>query len=252
MKKVTYTLITGATSGIGKACAEALAATGRNLIIVARREQRLQALKQTLETTYKISVQAHQLDVQKVEDVERFFTTIADQSIDVLINNAGLARGKAHFEDYDWADIQEMITTNIIGFTKVAQKAIPFLKKTKGHIVNISSIAGLESYEGGAVYSGTKAFVQKISAGLRHDLLGSDIRVTDIAPGAVKTEFSVVRFHGDQEKADKVYEGFVPLSAKDIADCVVFALTRPAHVNISSMVIMPTSQASATHIFTQP
>lgn len=244
-----YTLITGATSGIGKACAEALAVTGRNIILVARREQRLTDFKKELKEKYKVDVLAYQLDLQKLEDIEKFFITIADKSIDVLINNAGLARGKAHFEEYDWDDIQEMIATNIIGFTKVAQKTIPFLKKTKGHIVNISSIAGLESYEGGAVYCGTKAFVQKISAGLRHDLLGTEIRVTDIAPGAVKTEFSVVRFHGDEAQAEKVYEGFVPLSAKDIADCVVFALHRPAHVNISSMVIMPTSQASATRIF---
>lgn len=244
INKENYALITGASSGIGQACAEQLAALGKNLVIVARRKERLEKIKKDLEAAHSISVQTFALDVSDLSAIEDFYKEIQDFKIDMLINNAGLSRGKEAFDEYDFQDWEEMIDINIKGFLKIAQGAIPFLRKTRGHIVNLSSTAGLEAYEGGNVYGGTKSFVQMISKSLRIDLLGSGIRVTDIAPGAVNTEFSTVRFHGDKAKADKVYNGFQELSAADVADTIVYSLTRPAHVNIEQMVIYPTAQAS--------
>lgn len=176
------------------------------------------------------------------------FADLANVEIDVVVNNAGLALGKDKLEDADFADVQQMIDTNVTGLLKITQCAIPFLKNTRGHIVNLSSIAGRESYEGGLVYCGTKACVKMISKGLRIDLSGTGIRVTDIAPGAVETNFSNVRFKGDAERAAKVYEGWAPLQAEDIADCIAFAVSRPPHVNIDEMLVMPTQQASAGRI----
>lgn len=247
--KDSFALITGATSGIGEACAKSLARLGKNLILIGRRVDKLQELKKDFEVEFHIQVLIFSVDVQKLEQIENLFKKLKNTSIDILINNAGLARGKENFETYPWADFEEMINTNIIGFLKVAQLSIPFLKKTKGHIVNISSIAASEAYEGGSVYCASKAFVKMISKSLRIDLLGTGIRVTDIAPGAVDTKFSEIRFHGDKQKADSVYQGFVPLHAEDIADTVTFALTRPAHVNLDTIVIYPTDQASITRIF---
>ena len=238
-----FALITGATSGIGKACAQVLANGQKNLILVGRRIDRLEELKKDLEANNKIEVKIFQVDVQKLEQVEEMFKALKNVSIDILINNAGLARGRENFETYPWKDFEEMIQTNIVGFLKVAQLAIPFLKKTKGHIVNISSVSGIEAYENAGVYCGTKAFVKMFSKALRYDLLGTGIRVTDIAPGAVETEFSVVRLR-DEDQAGKYYEGFVPLKSEDIADTIFFAVTRPKHVNIEFLVVYPTSQAS--------
>lgn len=248
MNNPTFALITGASSGIGEACAHALAKEGKNLILLARRKEKLDALKINLESEYKISVLVYQVDLGKITAIEDFFSAIKDYQIDILINNAGLALGKASFEDYAWEDFERMIDINIKAFTKVAQLALPQIKATQGHIVNISSVAGLEAYEGGSVYCATKSFVKMISKSLRIDLLGSGVRVTDIAPGAVDTEFSTVRFKGDQTKAESVYQGYTPLYAQDIADAVIFALSRPARVNIESILIMPTAQASATRI----
>lgn len=244
INKSNYALITGASSGIGQATARQLAALGKNLVIVARRQERLADLKTELETEHHISVITYSLDVSDLKAVETFYHKVAKFKIDMLINNAGLSRGKESFEDYTWSDWEEMIEVNIKGFLKVAQLAIPFLKETQGHMVNLSSTAGLEAYEGGNVYGGTKSFVQMISKSLRIDLLGTGIRVTDIAPGAVNTEFSTVRFHGDKTKADNVYQGFEALTAADIADNIVYCVTRPPHVNIESLVVYPTAQAS--------
>jgi NADP-dependent 3-hydroxy acid dehydrogenase YdfG len=244
INKSNFALITGASSGIGQATATALAALGKNLIIVARRQERLETLHHKLETDYGITVKTYSLDVSDLMAVETFYHAIADLKIDMLINNAGLSRGKESFEAYNFCDWEEMIDVNIKGFLKVAQGAIPFLKDTKGHIVNLSSTAGLEAYEGGSVYGGTKSFVQMISKSLRIDLVATGIRVTDIAPGAVNTEFSTVRFHGDKTKADSVYQGFQELTAADIADNIVYCVTRPPHVNIESLVVYPTAQAS--------
>jgi 3-hydroxy acid dehydrogenase / malonic semialdehyde reductase len=252
MKQDTFALITGASSGIGEACAVALAHEGKNLILVARRKKKLEELKTLFEKTYGISVKIYSVDLSDVENIENFFKEIEDLRVDILINNAGLALGKTSFEDYEWQDFNQMIDVNIKAFTRVAQLAIPHLKKTTGHIVNISSVAGIEAYEGGSVYSGTKAFVKMVSKSLRIDLLGTGIRVTDIAPGAVETGFSNVRFKGDKEKADSVYKGYTPLYANDIAETIVFALSRPINVNLESILIMPTAQASATRYFKQP
>lgn len=244
LNKNAFALITGASSGIGQATAAQLAALGKNLIIVARRKERLETLKNKLEAAHSVQVKTFSLDVSDLKAVEDFYQQIANYKIDQLINNAGLSRGKDSFENYRWQDWEEMIDVNIKGFLKVAQLAIPFLKESQGHIVNLSSTAGLEAYEGGNVYGGTKSFVQMISKSLRIDLLGTGIRVTDIAPGAVNTEFSTIRFHGDKTKADAVYKGFTELTADDIADNIVYCLTRPLHVNIESLVVYPTAQAS--------
>ncbi|MDA1208724.1 MAG: SDR family NAD(P)-dependent oxidoreductase [bacterium] len=245
---MTYALITGASSGIGEACAKSLAKDGRNLILIARSIEKLDTLKRELEDAYEVSVLVYQVDLAEITDIEALFTSIADKDIDIVINNAGLALGKSSIEDYAWEDYNQMIEINIKAFTRVAQLAIPHLKRTQGHIINMSSVAGLEAYEGGSVYCGTKAYVKMISKALRIDLAGTGIRVTDIAPGAVETNFSNVRFKGDADIAKKVYEGFTPLQASDIADAALFALSRPASVNIEYMLIMPTAQASATRL----
>lgn len=240
MNNKNHALITGASSGIGRACAEELAKLGKNLILIARRLDRLEAIKKELEMEHKINVIVEKVDVCDEKEVEDFYKKMADKSIDVLINNAGLGRGRKALENSKWEDVKEMIETNIKGFTHIAMRSVPFLKKTKGHVVNISSVAGLRAYEGGSVYCGTKAYVQMISRALRLELEGTEVRVTDIAPGVTVTEFWTVRFHGDKARGDKAYEGFIPLEAKDIADCVLFTLTRPDHVNIDTMLIMPT------------
>lgn len=244
MKNTRYTLITGATSGIGRACADLLAEEGKNLILVGRRNGRLEALKKDYEKRFKIDVRVFLVDVTDGKQVSAFFRAIKNLSLDALINNAGLALGTDKLQEADWGDIETMIQTNIIGCTRFAKDAIPFLQKTKGHIVNLGSIAGNEAYEGGTVYCATKAYVKMMSAGLRIDVAGTGIRVTAIAPGAVNTEFATVRFHGDKKKADQIYEGFTPLVARDVAECVRFALSRPPHVNIDFMLVMPTAQAS--------
>ncbi len=245
---MNYTLITGASSGIGRATAFALAKESRNLILVARRKDRLAELKDILESKYNVKIQIFDTDLSLVANIDQLFNKLAGLSIDVLINNAGFALGKSSIEDYDWNDFNLMIDVNVRAFTRVAQLAIPFLKETRGNIINISSIAGLEAYEGGSVYCSTKSFVKMMSRSMRIDLGGTGVRVTDIAPGAADTEFSLVRFKGNIETADAVYKNFIPLYAEDIAETIVFVLNRPASVNIDQIVIMPTAQASATRI----
>ncbi len=244
----TYTLITGASAGIGKATAEALAKDGRNLILVARRMEKLEEIKKGIEATHNVDVRIFDVDVSDIDQVTAFFTSINGYSIDALVNNAGLARGRTTLEEAKWEDIEEMLATNVKGFLRVAQLCIPFLKQTKGHIVNLSSIAGLEAYEGGNVYCGTKAFVKMLSRNLRIDLHGTGVRVTDIAPGLVETDFSLTRFRGDAPRAKAVYEGVKALKPEDIAACIAFALRQPPHVNIDSMLVMPTAQATVTRI----
>ncbi|MCE1166684.1 MAG: SDR family NAD(P)-dependent oxidoreductase [Sphingobacteriia bacterium] len=248
MNTKTYALITGASSGIGAAVARKLAETNHNLILIARRKDKLHQIKEELEKKHEVEVLCFALDVTDIPRLNTLFKKLEDLSIDIAINNAGLALGKDSIEDYDWADFNTMIDVNVKAFTRVAQLIIPFLKKTKGHIINISSIAGIEAYEGGSVYCGTKAFVKMVSKSMRLDLAGTGVRVTDIAPGAVDTEFSTVRFKGDKLKADNVYQGFVPLYADDIADTILFALNRPPQVNIEYIMITPTAQAGATRI----
>jgi 3-hydroxy acid dehydrogenase / malonic semialdehyde reductase len=248
MAEKLYTLITGASSGIGRACAFALANEGKNLLLVARRKDRLEEIKKELSSKFSIDIKVFGTDLSIVENINSLFEKLFGLDIDILINNAGFALGKSSIEDYDWNDFNQMIDVNVRAFTRVAQLAIPFIKKTKGHIINISSIAGLEAYEGGSVYCSTKAYVKMMSKSMRIDLAGTGVRVTDIAPGAADTEFSLVRFKGDKEVADAVYKNFVPLYAEDIAETIVFALNRPQSVNLEQIVIMPTAQAGATRI----
>lgn len=244
-----YTIITGASSGIGRACAIKLAKKGHNLILASRRIERLEVLKLELSTKFNVDIIAYKLDVRDLEAIDKFAIDISDYEIDVFVNNAGLAAGKTSFEKYEWSDFQQMIDTNILGFTKIAQMIIPKLIRSQGHIINISSIAGIEAYEGGSVYSATKAYVKMLSKSMRIDLMGTGVRVTDIAPGAVETEFSFVRFKGNQDMAEAIYSNFSPLIADDIADAVDYVISTPKSVNIEYMVIMPTAQASATRIY---
>lgn len=238
----TYTLITGASSGIGEAVARKLASEDRSLILIARRSDRLQALKSELGLT-GVGMRLGAFDVTDESALTAFFADLKGISIDTVVNNAGLALGTETFDQYDFADAKRMVDVNITAFMRIAHLALPFLKQSRGHLVNLGSIAGLETYAGGTVYAATKHFVHAFTEGLRKDLMGSGVRVTTIAPGRVDTEFSVVRLKGDKKKADAVYQGYRPLHADDIADAVWYAVSRPAHVNIEQILVMPTDQA---------
>ncbi|MDR0787300.1 MAG: SDR family oxidoreductase [Gemmatimonadota bacterium] len=244
-------LITGASSGIGEACALRFAASGARLILAARREDRLVALGEQLESSSGIEPLLIQLDVRDVGVVTRVLEELPAgwRDVDVLVNNAGLARGFASLAEGDTRDWDEMIDTNVKGLLYVTRALLPgMIRRNSGHIINIGSIAGSEPYPNGAAYCGSKAAVDAISAALRMDLLGSAVRVTDIQPGMVETEFSLVRFHGDAERAGNVYQGVVPLTADDVADTVVYAASRPPHVNIDSIKLKPVAQAWATQL----
>ncbi len=251
MKKLTQktVLITGASSGIGAACANALAAEGANIILAARRVDRCEALAHELKQEFDVNTFVLPLDVTNSKQV---ITSINDLSspwdqIDILINNAGLAAGLAKVQNSDLADWEQMIDTNLKGLLYVTRAVIPLmLARNMGHIVNVSSIAGREVYAKGAVYCATKHAVEAFTRGLKIDLLGEPIRVTNISPGMVKTEFSLVRFKQDQTLADQTYQGMTPLSGADIADAIVYAVTRPKHVNISEMVVLASDQSAAT------
>jgi 3-hydroxy acid dehydrogenase/malonic semialdehyde reductase len=241
--------ITGASSGIGASCARAFAAQGAKVLMCARRAERLQALSTELQKEHRIATHAFNLDVRDQPTVERAIAGLPTkwQAIEVLVNNAGLARGLEKLYEGKLDDWEEMIDTNVKGLLYVSRAVIPgMVKRGAGHVINLGSIAGLEVYPGGSVYCATKFAVRALSQGLRLDLLGTPLRVTNVEPGMVETEFSAVRFHGDQVRADKVYEGITPLTPDDIADAIVYAATRPPHVNIAEMLIMPTAQASAT------
>ena len=241
-------LITGASSGIGAACAKVFANAGAKLILAARRLERLQELVELSDTT---SVQFHllQLDVSDRSAVESAISTLPPgwSDIDILINNAGLSRGLDKLHEGDIQDWEEMIDTNIKGLLYLTRYVVPgMVKRDRGHVVNIGSIAGHQTYPNGNVYCGTKAAVRAISEGLKQDLLGTPIRVSSVDPGMVETEFSEVRFHGDSDRASKVYQGVTPLTPDDVADVIFFCVTRPSHVNINEVVLMPVDQASAT------
>lgn len=243
-------LITGATSGIGEATAYLLAGEGYDLIITGRRTERLEALTgQLLSKHMGIRILPLTLDVRDGARVAETFGSLPEswQAIDVLVNNAGLASGLAPLQDGDLDDWERMIDTNVKGLLYVSRAITPGMKaRRRGHIVNISSIAGREVYPNGNVYCATKHAVQALGKGMRMDLLPYGIKVTQICPGAVETEFSLVRFHGDQARADKVYEGFTPLSAYDVADTIRYVLSLPAHVCIDDLLILPTAQASGS------
>ncbi len=237
--------ITGATSGIGEATAHKLAQHGYNLILNGRRIERLQALKQLLETNYPVKSCIAAFDIRDRKSVEQGILEIPEdyKNITILVNNAGLASGLSTLDKGNMDDWELMIDTNVKGLLYVSRFIIPGMVERKtGHIINISSIAGKEVYANGNVYCATKFAVDALNKGMRIELSQYPIRVTGIYPGAVETEFSIVRFKGDEEKAKKVYEGFESLLAEDIADAIYYAVSRPAHVNINEMIVMPTAQ----------
>jgi 3-hydroxy acid dehydrogenase/malonic semialdehyde reductase len=247
-----FVFITGATSGFGEACAKIFAKNGWNLILTGRREERLNDLCAQLKENYPIDVLTLCFDVRIEEEVFKAVESLPEtvrSKIHILINNAGLAVGRGPIYEGLIDDWDRMVDTNIKGLLYVTRAVVPFLKKNKqGHIFNIASIAGKEVYPGGNVYCATKHAVDALSKAMRIDLVEYGIKVTNIAPGAAETEFSIVRFKGDEKTAKSVYMGFEPLIAEDIADSVYFVATRPAHVTINDLTIMPTAQASATVI----
>jgi len=243
--------ITGASSGIGAACAVHFAKAGANLLLCARRIELLKPFAAQLQKEHHIDVYAFQLDVRQRTEVSSALNALPAswKKIDVLINNAGLAAGLDPFQEGNIEDWEEMIDTNVKGLLYMTRAILPqMIERNSGHIINIGSIAGHETYPKGAVYCATKQAVNVLSKGLRMDLFGTKIRVSSVDPGAVETNFSVVRFKGDTEKAKTVYKGFEPLTADDIADAVLYCATRPLHVNVNEIILLPTDQASATQI----
>ena len=246
----TIVLITGATSGIGKACAQKFAAAKNDLIITGRRKERLDDLTKELEAEHGVRVLPLCFDVQ---DKEAVFSTMNDlpkvwQNISILINNAGLALGKDNFEDADLKDWETMLNTNVNGLIYVSRAVLPFMIAQKnGHIINMGSIAGKQVYEKGNGYCASKFAVDALSKAMRIDLLKHNIKVTGIHPGAVETEFSVVRFKGDSATADATYKGITPLTGADIADIIFYCACLPAHVCINDLTVTPTQQADALY-----
>lgn len=240
--------ITGASAGIGAATAHILAANGYNLILIARRKDKLEALAAALTAQYQTAIRIKTLDVRNRAEVQQTIESLPAEwkKINVLINNAGLASGLAPIDKGDIDDWEVMIDTNIKGLLYVTRNIAPLMiANGSGHIVNIGSIAGKEVYANGNVYCATKHAVDALNKSMRIDMAQYPVKVTAIHPGAVETEFSIVRFHGDETKAQKVYEGFENLVAQDIAEAIWFALSRPAHVNINELTIMPTAQPMA-------
>lgn len=246
-------LVTGASSGIGRACARSLASEGARVIAAARRTDRVEALRDELDGEHgPQTCGALAVDVRDRADVEDAIRKITDAGwgeVDLLVNNAGLAAGLAPLQEGSFEHWDRMIDTNVKGLLNVSRMILPgMVARGSGHVVNIGSVAGHEIYPNGGVYCGTKFFVRAINKAMRIDLHETGIRVTSIDPGLVETEFSEVRFDGDAERAEKVYENTRPLTAEDVADAVTWAVTRPAHVNVEDMVLMPTDQASATRV----
>jgi 3-hydroxy acid dehydrogenase/malonic semialdehyde reductase len=242
-------LITGATSGIGAACARLFAAKGYKLVLVARRAVMLEQLANELKEQFKTEVQWLIADVRAKDAITAALESLPEawKKVDVLVNNAGLSQGLEPINEGNTNDWDTMIDTNVKGLLYVTKVVSNWMiQQQSGHIINIGSIAGKEVYPNGNVYSATKHAVDALNKGMRMDLLPHRIKVTAINPGMVETEFSIVRFKGDEERAKNVYKGFEPLLAQDIADAIWFVVSRPAHVNINDMLIMPTAQATAT------
>ncbi|MFI5164233.1 MAG: SDR family oxidoreductase [Bacteroidia bacterium] len=240
-------LITGATSGFGKATAEIFAQNGYDVIFTGRRKERLDELSAKLKSTYKVDVLPLCFDVRKLSEVEKAIGSLSGKwkNIDVLVNNAGLAAGLGPIQEGNTDDWERMIDTNIKGLLYVTRHVAPMMiKNGKGHIINIGSTAAKEVYPNGNVYCASKFAVDALTKGMRIDMLPHNIRVSSVHPGLAETEFSIVRFKGDEEKAKSVYKGIQPLTANDIAEAVWWIASRPAHVNILDMVLTPTAQAN--------
>lgn len=249
MRKIA--LITGATAGIGRATAEKLSGNGYDLIITGRRRKQLDELEKELTCKYPSRVLSLHFDIRSRNEVNENLGNLKKEwkGIDVLINNAGLAAGLDHIHEGSIDDWEQMIDTNVKGLLYASRVIIPLMiERGSGHIINIGSIAGKETYEKGNVYCATKHAVEAITKGMRIDLLQHGIKVSSVSPGLVETEFSLVRFKGDREKAQTPYLGIDPLTGEDIADAILYILTRPQHVNINDILIMPTFQATATNI----
>ncbi len=239
-------MITGATAGIGEATAELLAENGFGLILTGRRNERLGDLKARLGKL--TSVHTLCFDIRNMEEVNKAVDSLPEggKEINILINNAGLAAGMNHFHECDMEDWEQMIDTNLKGLLYMSRKVAPaMIERGAGHIINVGSIAGREMYERGNVYSATKHAVEALSSGMRTDMLKHGVKVSTVSPGLVETEFSIVRFKGDKEKARQPYRGMKPLSGRDVAEAVLFMITRPPHVSIHDLLIMPTAQAGA-------
>lgn len=248
-------LVTGASSGIGEACAHVFAEAGDRLVLVARREDRLTALADALASAHGTETLTVALDVRDRSAVEATLGALPEgwRDVDVLVNAAGLAAGLAAVQEADPDDWDRMLETNVRGVLSVTRALLPrMLERGEGHVVNIGSIAGRAAYPGGSVYSASKAALDRITSGLRMDVLGSGIRVSTVDPGLVETEFSVVRFRGDQERADRVYEGMTPLTGRDVAEAVAWVVDRPPHVVVADMMLLPVAQASAGMVHREP
>jgi NADP-dependent 3-hydroxy acid dehydrogenase YdfG len=243
--------ITGASSGIGSACAEAFAREGCGLLLAARRKDRLDALAEQLKARHACRVATTKLDVRSRRSVEEYVASLPQEwrAVDILVNNAGLSRGLSKLHDGLIEDWEEMLDTNVKGLLYVTRALLPgMVSRDRGHIINIGSIAGHDVYPNGNVYCASKHAVDAITKGLKMDLLGTNVRVSTVDPGMVETEFSEVRFHGDRARAAAVYEHTTPLRAADIAEVVVFCATRPPHVDVTEVIVMPTSQSSVHHV----
>lgn len=252
MSKIAF--ITGASSGIGAACAHKFAKEGYTLLLNARSVDKLQAIKTELETTYGTDILLLPFDVRDRKAAVKALTTLPEsyQAIDILVNNAGLALGMDKEYEGTEENYDTMIETNITALLMITRLVVPgMVKRRKGHIINIGSVAGDAAYPGGSVYCATKAAVKVLSDGLRMDLVDTPLRVTNVKPGLVETNFSVTRFAGDKERADKVYQGIKPLTGEDIAAVVYFAASAPAHVQIAEVLVLATHQASGSIVYRQ-
>lgn len=244
-----WTFITGATAGIGKAIAKLFAESGSNLVLNGRRKNRLEELKKQLETDHNINVALASFDVRDRESAQQFLNSFAEP-VDILVNNAGLAKGVDAVFDANHDDWDTMVDTNIKGVLNMTRLILPQMKEhNRGHIINIGSIAGHESYPGGSVYCATKHAVKGFTEATKKDLHGTNVRVSMVSPGLVETEFSEVRFKGDTDRAAEVYEDIKPLVAEDIAEIVHFMANRPPHVNIMDTVVFPVAQSSSTMVY---
>lgn len=248
-------LITGASSGIGASCARAFASEGARLILAARRRDRLETLASALQTMASLDLHILEMDVCDRAQVEAMLGSLPPEwsEVDILINNAGLSRGLEKLYEGSIDDWEEMIDTNLKGLLYVTRALLPgMVERGKGHVINLGSTAGHQTYPNGNVYCATKAAVRALSEGIKMDVLGTPVRVTSVDPGLVETEFSNVRFHGDGDRAKQVYAGMTPLTPDDVAEIILFCASRPPHVNISEVLVMPTDQSSSTMVHRQP